>query len=364
MLFRLGVKNSIDEFFNYRDELNLFTEGLLDNITRLIVIKGIRRIGKSSLVRVGCNVSGVNCLFIDVRAYGFLSIDKFYDLLSRAFTEFVRSSSLSKRIIDVLGRVRGISVSGTGLSIEITDRRPSIIVDILSSINRLAEDEGLCIPVVFDEAQDLLFIRGFRRILAYIYDYLDNIKIVLTGSEVGLIDRLLGYRDPNSPLYGRAYLEIVLKRLPRDKSIEFLVSGFREQGYNISMEAITEAINNLDGVIGWLTYYGYYTLKYGHEKALEKTIADGSMIVANELKHFLANRMQARERYKVLLKALEEPRTWSELKNILEMRIGRKIHPNQFTRYLKELESYGFIVKENNLYRIADPLIKHSLKHI
>ncbi len=363
MLFRLGVKSSIDEFYNYRSELSLFIDGISDNITRLIVVKGIRRIGKSSLVRVGCNVSSSNCIFVDVRAYGFLSVDRFYELLSNALTDFIRrSSGFSSRITDALSRVKGISVSR--LSIEIADRRPSILVEILSSINKWAGDEGIYVVVVFDEAQDLVFIRGFRKVLAYIYDYLERVKIVLTGSEVGVLDRLVGYRDPNSPLYGRAYLEINLRRLHRDKAIEFLELGFREQGFSTEIKNIVEAVDSLDGVIGWLTYYGYYTLKYEHEKALKKTISDGSIIVAAELRHFLANRMQARDRYRILLKALDMPRTWSELKRILEINIGRKIHPNQFTRYLRELVNYGFIVKENNLYRIADPLIKYALRHV
>ncbi len=152
--------------------------------------------------------------------------------------------------------------------------------------------------------------------------------------------------------------------MDRAGSIDFLRKGFIEMGYRVREDDLEEAVDNLDGVIGWLTYYGYYTLKYGHREALNRTVNDGSEIVEEEIMHFLSNRLQARENYLLLLRILEKPCTWSEAKKSLELLIGRRLHPNQFTRYIRELVNYGFIVKENNVYKHTDPLIRYAIKKI
>jgi len=81
------------------------------------------------------------------------------------------------------------------------------------------EDEIPYLVVAFDEAQLLRFLTGgkgkidFREFFAYIYDNLKNIRLVLTGSEMGLLLDFLGFNESGKPLYGRYREEIILKTL-------------------------------------------------------------------------------------------------------------------------------------------------------
>ncbi len=55
------------------------------------------------------------------------------------------------------------------------------------------------------------------------------------------------------------------------------------------------------------------------------------------------------------------PMTWSEAKRGLEGVLGMSLANNQFTRYLKELEKYGFVEKSGKYYKIVDPILEYAL---
>ncbi len=366
MLFRLGVKEDPSEFYNYEEELEAFRRGVLDSVTRMIVVKGVRRIGKSSLIRVGLRLAGVSLYALfDARAVAMLTVDTVYDVISSGITGLLeRAGGFRSRILSFLERVEGVSVSG--FSVRFREKRPSIIAEALEALNRFAEDEGETIVLVFDEAQEFRSLRGFDSLLAHVYDYHGGLKLVLAGSQVGLLDRLLGRRNPSSPLYGRPALEIQLRRLDRSRAIEFLEKGFSELGLDWPRASIEEAVNVLDGIPGWLTFYGYtaYTT-HSHSEALQKAVEEGSALIRSELESFLALRQQARTRYLELLRCLSlHPMSWSELKRCLETSVGRRFNNAQFTRYVRELIDYGFVVKENGVYRLADPLIAYAVKQL
>ena len=48
-----------------------------------------------------------------------------------------------------------------------------------------------------------------------------------------------------------------MNRLDKSRGFEFLNNGFDQLKTKIKKEDIYEAIEKLDGLIGWLTLYGY-----------------------------------------------------------------------------------------------------------
>lgn len=326
------------------------------------MVKGVRRIGKSSLIRVGLSLHGNGLhLVLDARSIPVLSTDTVYDLLARSLTSLMMKTGLRAVLSSALARVEGISISG--VQIGIRRRRPDVLVEIAEALGEAAERTGKKLVLVFDEAQDFRVVPGFTRMLAHIYDYIDNAKIVLAGSEVGLLDKLLGRNNPSAPLYGRAFLEIEMKRLSREASMDFLVKGFEELGLKWPREYIEEAVGSLNGIPGWLTSYGYYSYVYrDHRRALEKTLEEGASIVRSEIERFLANRVAARTRYLSLLRCLSlRDMRWTELKTCLETSIGKQLNKSQFNRYVRELRDYGFVEKRDEYYTLADPLIRHAV---
>ena len=332
----------------------------------MIVVKGVRRIGKSSLVNVGLRVAEKKLYTIfDARSIPELTIDNIYTVFEAELTRLItRASSLRTTILKFLEKVEGIKFSG--VEVRLTRRRPKVVIEIVDALEKIAQEAGEPLILVFDEAQEFSILRGFNSLLAHIYDYYDHVKIILAGSEIGILDKLLGTTKPESPLYGRPYLEIYMRRLPYSSSKKFLEQGFQELGIEWPQNYIEDAVNKLDGIPGWLTYYGYYayTTK-NHREAVEKVLDEGSQLVRLEIEHFLAQRLQAKTRYKKILECLSiEPMKWSRLKLCLETAIGRRLNNSQYTRYLHELENYSFIEKEGEEYKLADPLIRYAVRKL
>ncbi|WP_243676038.1 ATP-binding protein [Vulcanisaeta distributa] len=219
MLFSTEPKTSLSELFDREVEIERFRSGLNE---RLVLVLGIRRVGKSSLVLSVLNSLGIDYVFIDVR--------KLYDNVSRKVpTERIYNelkSSLSRLSFweRIKGVINEIDVSLGPIRFRLGSSR---IRDGIAKILEAVNSAGRRVVLVFDEAQYLRYsTTGLRPLLAYAYDYLRNITLVLTGSEVGLLhDFLGGLDDPSSELYGRYYFVIELKPFNRERSIEFLRRG-------------------------------------------------------------------------------------------------------------------------------------------
>lgn len=359
MYFDPGVKEHKEDFFNFDKELNTLIKELNNQSARMIVIKGVRRTGKSSLIKVGLNASGLPYAILDARRFEYFSVDTLYDVLANSLSRLLETRrSVSK----YLKMVRGVSISG--LSLEFSFRSSGTFTEVLEALNRWGEESRETVVLAFDEAQDFLRFPRFDSLLAHVYDYLSHVKLVLAGSEVGLLDRLLGVKRVKAPLSGRPFTTIVMRRLSREEAIEFLREGFTQVRTVINDVFLENAVSAFDGVIGWLTYYGYQALRVGHEEAIAKTLDEGSKLVREELENFLSIRPQARTRYLIILKLLTNPLTWSEVKAGLSAKLKKTVSDKQLTHYLRELVNYGFVEKIGNEYVIADPVLKHATREL
>jgi len=354
--FRPYVKECRDEFFNFEIELETFLRELKNPDTRLIVIKGLRRTGKSSLLRVGLSECRLPHILIDSRALGIFSPDRAYDLMASSLSKLIEKY---RSLLDFLRRVKEVYISGgVSVSVEFASRDKRTLIEVLEKLNEWGQSECSFIILALDEAQEFRFYPKFTSILAYVYDHLRWIKIVMAGSEVGVLDKFLGRRDPKAPLFGRPYIEIEMKRLSREKALEFLKLGFKEAG--VKPENLEEVVKTFNGVIGWLTNYGYYALRMSHREALKRTLDEAVTLIRDEIESFLALRRQARDRYLTILQLISTPMRWSEVKRGLTAKLGVKISDKQLTNYLTELVNYGFAVNRDEKYIVSDPIIAEA----
>ncbi|WP_243666091.1 hypothetical protein [Vulcanisaeta sp. JCM 16159] len=65
----------------------------------------------------------------------------------------------------------------------------------------------------------------FNMLLTYTYDNLRYVKFLLSGSEVGVLDRFLRVNDPEAPLFGRYIHFVSTRRHSPDESLDFLRRG-------------------------------------------------------------------------------------------------------------------------------------------
>jgi len=206
--------------------------------------------------------------------------------------------------------------------------------------------------VVFDEAQEMAS-PNFLRLLKSLRDTYSGLRLVFTGSYVGVLRRMLE-PDEGSPLYGRQPARIELKPFSRDLSREFLLRGFAEHRMVPREGELDEALESLDGYPGWLTYYGNFRCvrRMSHEEALEATLREAVKILLEELDHFLLRRR--RELYARTLRMLRHGARWSELRD--ELGVNEKV----LRDILSSLEGAGLIAREGGLYVVADPIVRKA----
>jgi hypothetical protein len=351
MYFDISPKTKREDLFGCDYQLDLIKKYLLDESTRLIVIKGLRRMGKTSLLNVALNELNVKSIKIDVREAPFYDKREFLVFLIKRISE--KLEGLLDRIIK---NIKGIKLGYEKFSFEVFFSKEENVNYFFENVNSFLNKKRENLILAFDEAQLLKNIK-FDYFLASIFDNYKNIKIVLTGSEVGVLDKLLGKSDYKSPLFGRAYLEIELKKLKEDDVRRFLELGFRQINKKIEFEEIREVVENLDGIIGWITYYGWFRYNgFSHRKALERVKEEGKQLIKREVENFLEGR-KAKAKYLKLIKFLKLGyNSWSSLKKAFN-KDGLRISDSQLNMYIKELIDFGFVEKVDGKYFLTDPLL-------
>ncbi len=339
MLFDIRPKSSRRELFDREHELSIL-DRLVDRGDPLILVLGIRRIGKTSLLK--SFLEEWNGIYIDMRG-----VSRESDLYRR----FSMGLSMGiERLRRFLKNIRGIKVMGIEVELKWRGRDSISLTGLLEELNRFGER----IVVVFDEAQ---LIRPpisslVKNCIAYTYDHLDNITVILSGSEIGLLRDFIGIENPSSPLYGRYSYELIVRRFPRDLSLEFLEQGFHEVGLRVGREVIEEAVELFDGIVGWLVFFGRSYLDGMRNLEL---ILDAAVNMAYE------ELCKLRRNEKLVLKAIADgARSWSQVRRYIEEKTCTVIPKSTLSRTIRRLEKLSII----DNYRFLDPIYMYASKRL
>jgi AAA+ ATPase superfamily predicted ATPase len=323
------------------EEIDRLSKGLKHG--KLVVVSGLRRYGKTSLILTYLNEEKYDYIYIDCRLLppGMITLD----YILKLFKEELEKKTWARKI---LRSVEEIAVGDIKVKLKGEETLASMLEALEGKI------------VVLDEAQELRRSKyRFDKILAYAYDHL-NIKFIVSGSQIGLLYRFLRVNDPESPLYGRPYIEVKLGRLSEKDSRRFLLEGFKQYGVEVSEDEIEEAVKWFDGIIGWLTYFGYSRSVDGER--LSSIVDKASKLALSELEHALKIYGVAERRYREVLRiiALTHPAKWIQIKRGVEARIGR-IPNNTLTTIIKNLMDSGFVEKTLDGYVISDPILRNGI---
>lgn len=358
MLFDPAPKTRKEDLYDREAELEALFKSFRRG-ERLIVIQGVRRIGKSSLLNVALAESGLPYIKIDVREIYFThgSVSRFhlYEALSGQLTRLNKTHSL----LNMLKRVRGVSLAGVEVRLDWRSGGVSLAA-FLKALDRWCQKKKTRILFAIDEAQYLRFggKTKYGELLAWSVDNLAHITFVLTGSEVGLLRDFLGFEEGSSPLYGRFARIIGLNRLSNAQAKEFLLKGFDELGIE-PPENLDDVIKVLDGLIGWLTHYGYM-YSTDQKVSLTEFLDRASETVKTELTKIL----RGSDRYFIVLKSIASgAATWSEVYNYMSSRLG-PVPKSDITILLRNLVKYGFVEEEDETYSITDPVVKYTVSKV
>ncbi|MCE4600440.1 MAG: ATP-binding protein [Desulfurococcales archaeon] len=367
MLFDIAPKERREDLYDRENELRSLMEALRLG-ERLVIVRGVRRIGKSSLVRVGVREAGIPYALVDVRELYFEEGSvRLASLVARIVDAMRRRSKwyerLEFRLGDALGKVKGIHAAG--FSLELRPPAKPRLTEVLKALDEWCGEHGWRFALVFDEAQYLRFSNTrYDGVIAWAIDNLPNLTFIVTGSEVGVLREFLRLEDPRAPLYGRHRREIPLERFTTQQSLGFLETGFRELGVRVKRSELEEAVEKLDGIVGWLTLYGYKRGVEGspHREALRRVFEEGSLMVLAELSKVIEG---SPARYVAILKAVAQGITrWREIKTYVETRTNTWIPDNRFSQLLRNLVRYSYLEKQDNEYVIPDPMVRHAAKSL
>ncbi|MEM4230244.1 MAG: ATP-binding protein [Thermoproteota archaeon] len=323
MLFDLRPKERRGELFDreeeYKELKRLVDSGLW------VAVVGKRMTGKTSLLKTFANEN--NGLYVNL-------------LGARSIEDLVRK----------LAAESGFKLDEVGLDLRFVQVKWSrVLEDVFSRVKDRV--------IALDEVQEVSS-HYFLKVLKSVWDKYRGVKIVFSGSYVGILRRLLE-PSPASPLYGRKPVKLVLKPFSREQSEKFLENGFRENPkVRVRSEEIEEAVDRLNGYVGWLTYYGNFRCvrRLPHEEALRETVSEGSKIILEELENFLKGRR--RELYVKTLRTVSNGARWSEVKKTLNAN-------SKVVKIVLDTLCSAMIVEEKEgYYWVEDPIIKEAVRRM
>lgn len=368
MYFDERPKSLRRDLYDREEELRQL-DAALQRRDPLILIYGLRRAGKTSLLQTAMRDLD-HGIILDLRSLGTGAYATRKDLilaLQKGINDFLsKRKTIRTKIIDTLKHVQGVQVGEMTVTFGWGGNESLDIGDLFGKLDRWALSNKSTITVAFDEAQELRKVAGMRmdKILAHIYDYCKNTSIVVTGSAMGLLYHFVGEEDPGAPLYGREKTEITLMQLESEQARDFLLKGFKQANKKIRDELIYDAVEKLDGIIGWLTMFGARCLKKGASMAsLNEVVEQGSKLARMEFENFLQGREVARKRYEGIMRHLaKRPSTWSGIKGYLESREGRAMNDRKVTELVSTLVRASLVESGDARYTISDPLLAHSFE--
>ncbi|MGQ9691619.1 MAG: AAA family ATPase, partial [Thermoproteota archaeon] len=244
----------------------------------------------------------------------------------------------------------GIRLDEVGLNLQLLQVKWSKAME--DSFSRIKDR-----MVALDEVQEVSS-HYFLKALKSAWDKYSKTRIVFSGSYVGILRRLVE-PSPTSPLYGRKPAKLVLKTFSHDMSKKFLIAGFEEHPkVRVKESEIDEAVDRLNGYVGWLTYYGNFRCvrRLSHGEALKETVNEGSKILLEEINHFLEKRRRAL--YVKTLRMASTGARWSEIKNRLN------INSKVLSSILSNLSSVMIIDEKEGYYWIEDPIMREAVKKL
>lgn len=345
-------------------------ETAINDNSRLIVIVGLRRVGKTSLIKSLVATGSYYYIYVDLRETGVdeeLTKHEIMDFFRIALEKFLENN-VDKTLLSALNKVQGIKIGGHAygiggnVTIQKFDHDKLNLSELFTRLNDWATKKNKNILLIVDEAHEFSKVKNFNmaKIFAGVYDNYHSIKIILTGSEISLLYKFLDVDNDSSVLYHRELNEIPLKSFDHALSKQFLTTGFQDEGMgpllSEQLSIIDEAAEILRGRVGWLSQFGSACVKDGKCITKEKLYEIRDKIiptVKKELNTFL--KIKNRENYQTIIEYLANS---DSNYYFIEYFVNRSSTKNCVADLLKN----NFIQKDHDgIYSISDPILKYTL---
>ena len=371
MLFDTRPKNRQSDMYGVDKEIGDLYK-YIESKTPGIIIKGIRRAGKTSILQTVLNEGGKLYISVDMRDLGSkksISKKSVIGTFQSSMNVFLNENKAGKqKLVDYFKNVSGVSFMGTGMQFGWQKGREVDLAQTFRELDRWAKENNSIVVIAIDEAQILGQSKHYNvtGILATIYDSCQNLVMVLTGSTFKLLDEFLDLKNPNSSLYGRYFKKIQISRLTKNQSIEMLRRGFMELDNSFKSDpnfddVINEAASKLGGIMGWLVMFGadcstQSKISKDDILSIQKM---GANLAGQEFKNFLGYRKGTKKYRDIMKFVAKSPRTWTDIKKML-MEKTTGISDSNVALLIDTLSKNGFLdnSRKTKKYIVPDPLLE------
>ncbi len=380
---REGPKYLRREFYDYEYALEEIAKSIESR--EILAILGIRRIGKTSLVLTAYSESlrsRDKLLLIHADFRGINSREQAYTIVLRGYrTSYTIAQAIGKSGKYVKRFDRELrSFLAEEIRTSSTEIDPKV-VRVSNSLSRRLKNMGVlasfrdlfevldhvcgrvntrCI-VFLDEIHEVFeHVKESRselaEALAYTYDYLSNLKVIVSGSRVRLLEEFLSHEA----LVGRIH-RVYLKPLEPEKTIDMLSKALEQNNVFPDPRALGIAYSLTWGIPGWITDFGRrYVEGYRMYRDAIKAIEYAKQRVLEDMESICREELSVLKRY--CRGVYPYQRSVEVLKAIAigiekfgELSKYTNLNAGMLSNLLEKLQRYGFIEKVGDRYRIADP---------
>jgi hypothetical protein len=358
MYFDPRPKTKKEDLYDREKELEQFSNAL--SYASLIVITGLRRTGKTSFLNVALTEANQPYAALDMR--GLPYNPSHADIVRRLEDAFNR---IDRRwysgLSETLRHLKGVSILGNAVSFD-WSKAGVDLPELFGKVDTWASRNEKRFLMAFDEIQLVRGDKWIPRLFAHIIDSYRNMTLVVTGSEVGLMFDFLGFEDAGSPLYGRHFVQIRMGNFSAIEAEDFLTRGFHQISVTAASELIQYAVQNLDGVAGWLTLFG---TRCRDKRGCSKEIVDEVVSEAGRLARDEALKLtMASRRYGVILNFLAriDSASWAQIKGVIEAKERHSVTNAAVSNLLSTLVKASLVGKANGKYAILDTLLAKGVR--
>ncbi|MGQ4891333.1 MAG: AAA family ATPase [Candidatus Njordarchaeia archaeon] len=319
------------------------------------MVSGVRRVGKTTLVRSILNNLNVQTIYINL--WSVSERDPFEDFvyrLSRGALGILDRSFRKK-----LKRIEELSMFGLRVRLSY-EQKEFFLDEILSDITSKNK-----VIIVIDEIQEMENnIKTFAKFLSSLHDALaPKLGIVILGS-IASVRQLFDMKiNETEPLFGRVTKEFLVKPFDKALALQFLRKGFEECEIDYSQEELDKAVDFLGTITGWLVEFGReYVLEktalknVDVDKVLETVFNQSKKIVYGEI----ARALRGKKRFDVYLKILKLIAATPYI-SLSELSTALKRKKPTILQYTGYLISRNIISSEKGQYNIVDPLYRRAI---
>ncbi len=183
MYFSTEPKSRRQDFFNYSHEYGQVKKAL-ELRNKIIAVLGVRRVGKTSLLNIVYNETKGLKTWVDGR----IVTNPKKEIFSAIF-EVIKTGEPK-----IFVNIESLNISAFGIGLDI---KPAS--ETLASIEKKIS-EAKQLTVFIDEAQRM-DRKELADVLSYFYDRFPNIYVIISGSEIGLLEEVLGENDSEQTFY-------------------------------------------------------------------------------------------------------------------------------------------------------------------